>query len=309
MTERLDRQGLIYAFVAYGFWGVFPIFMDQLRPAGALEIVAHRALWSLVVCAILVLALRRWRRLWEVLQDTRTALTLALAALLIAFNWGIFIYAILSERVADSSLGYYINPLITVALGVVVLRERLHTAQAVAIGLALVAVAVVGVELGGVPWIAPTLAVSFAGYGLLKKQVGAKVDALTGFTVETLALLPVAVIILFVVSARGDTTWGHAGLGHDAWLASTGTWTAGALLVFAAASARLPLYVMGLMQYLTPTITFILAVTYFHEDMPAGRWLGFGLVWVALTIITVDTWRRARAGAASRGSIVVTEPE
>jgi chloramphenicol-sensitive protein RarD len=308
VTERLDRQGLIYAFVAYGFWGVFPIFMDQLRPAGALEIVAHRALWSLVVSAILVAALRRWRPLWAVLRDPRTALTLALAALLIAVNWGIFIYAVFTERVADSSLGYYINPLITVALGVVVLRERLHAAQAVAIGLALVAVAVVGAELGGVPWIAPGLALSFAAYGLLKKQVGAKVDALTGFTVETIALLPVAVIILFVVSARRDTTWGHAGLGHDAWLASTGAWTAGALLVFAAGAARLPLYVMGLIQYLTPTMTFVLAVTYFHESMSAGRWLGFGLVWVALTIITVDTWRRARAGATARADLVVTEP-
>ncbi len=309
MTERLDRQGLIYAFVAYGFWGFFPIFMDQLRPAGAVEIVAHRALWSLAVCAILVVALQRWKRLLEVLRDTRTALTLALAALLLAFNWGIFIYAILTDRVTDSSLGYYINPLITVALGVVLLRERLRTAHAVAIALALVAITVVGVELRGVPWIAPTLAVSFAGYGLLKKRVGTKVDALTGLTVETLALLPIAVVILVVLSARGDATWGHAGLGHDAWLASTGMWTAGALLVFAAASARLPLYVMGLMQYLTPTITFILAVTYFHEAMPAGRWLGFGLVWIALTIITVDTWRRARASATARSEIVVTEPE
>ncbi|HEX7590274.1 MAG TPA: EamA family transporter RarD [Demequinaceae bacterium] len=309
MTERLDRQGLIYAFVAYGFWGVFPIFMDQLRPAGALEIVAHRALWSLAFCAILVVALRRWRRISDVLRDTRTALSLALAALLLAVNWGVFIYAVLTERVADSSLGYYINPLITVALGVVVLRERLHKAQAVAMGLGLVAVAVLGVEVGGVPWIAPTLALSFGAYALLKKRVGATVDARTGFAVETLALLPVAVVLLLVVSARGDTTWGHAGLGHDAWLASTGAWTAGALLVFAAGAARLPLYVMGLIQYLTPTMTFILAVAYFHENMSVGRWLGFGLVWVALTIITVDTWRRARASAAARAGIVVTEPE
>jgi len=309
VTERLDRQGLIYAFLAYGFWGFFPIFMDQLRPAGALEIVAHRALWSLVCCTILVLALRRWRRIWEVLRDTRTALTLALAALLLAVNWGVFIYAVLTERVADSSLGYYINPLITVALGVLVLRERLHKAQAVAIGIALAAIVVMGIELGGIPWIAPTLAFSFAAYALLKKRAGLKVDALTGLAIETLALLPVAVIILAVLSARGDTTWGHAGLGHDAWLASTGAWTAAALLVFAAGAARLPLYVMGLIQYVTPSMTFILAVTYFHEDMPAGRWAAFGLVWIALTIITADTWRRARASATARARIVVTEPE
>lgn len=309
MTERLDRQGLVYAFVAYGFWGVFPILMDQLRPAGALEIVAHRALWSLVFCALLVLVLRRWRRLWDVLRDTRTALSLALAALLLTVNWGVFIYAVFTERVAETSLGYYINPLITVALGVVVLHERLRRAQAVAIGLGVAAVAILAVELGGVPWIALALALSFAAYALLKKRVGATVDALTGFTVETLALLPVAVTILSVVSARGDTTWGHAGLGHDAWLASTGAWTAGALLVFAAGSARLPLYVVGLIQYVSPTMTFVLAVTYFHEAMSAGRWLGFGLVWVALAVITADAWRRARAGATARAGIVVTEPE
>jgi chloramphenicol-sensitive protein RarD len=309
VTERLDRQGLVYAFVAYGFWGVFPILMDQLRPAGALEIVAHRALWSLVFCALLVLVLRRWRRLWDVLRDTRTALSLALAALLLTVNWGVFIYAVFTERVAETSLGYYINPLITVALGVVVLHERLRRAQAVAIGLGVAAVAILAVELGGVPWIALALALSFAAYALLKKRVGATVDALTGFTVETLALLPVAVTILSVVSARGDTTWGHAGLGHDAWLASTGAWTAGALLVFAAGSARLPLYVVGLIQYVSPTMTFVLAVTYFHEAMSAGRWLGFGLVWVALAVITADAWRRARAGATARAGIVVTEPE
>ena len=213
VTERLDRQGLVYAFLAYGFWGVFPIFMDELRPAGALEIVAHRALWSLVFCAILVLALRRWRRLREVLRDTRTALTLALAALLLAVNWGIFIYAVFTERVADTSLGYYINPLITVALGVAVLHERLHPAQTVAIGLGVVAVAVLGVEHGGVPWIAPALALSFAAYALLKKRLGATVDALTGFTVETLALLPVAV----------DHPGGGLGAGrHD--VGSGGSW-------------------------------------------------------------------------------------
>ena len=308
-TERLDRQGLIYAFVAYGFWGVFPVFMDELRPAGALEIVAHRALWSLAFCAILVVALKRWRRLLAVLRDTRSALTLGLAAMLIAVNWGVFIYAVLSGRVAESSLGYYINPLITVGLGVVILRERLHRAQTVAIGVGLVAVAVLWVEEGGVPWIALALALSFAAYALLKKRVGVKVDALTGFTVETLALLPVAAVLLWVVSTRGETTWGNAGLGHDAWLASTGVWTAGALMVFAAASARLPLYVLGLIQYVSPTMTFILAVTYFDEHMSTDRWLGFGLVWVALTIITADTWRRARAGAADRFSVVVTEPE
>lgn len=167
----------------------------------------------------------------------------------------------------------------------------------------------VGVELRGLPWIAPTLAFSFATYSLIKKRVGARVDALTGLTVETLALLPVAVAILAIVSARGQSTWATAGVGHSLWLASTGVWTAGALMIFAAGAARLPLYVVGLIQYVTPTATFILSVTYFHEPMPAARWAAFGLVWVALVIITTDTWRRARASAVARARVVVTEPE
>ncbi len=309
VTERLDRQGLIYAFLAYGFWGFFPILMDELRPAGAVEIVAHRALWSLAVCLLIVAVTRRWRALVRVLRNRRATALLALAALVIAFNWGVMVYGVLTDRVADTSLGYYINPLITVALGVVVLRERLHLAQGVAIAVAVVAIVIMGVELRGFPWIAPTLAFSFASYALLKKRIGASVDALTGMTVETLALLPVSIGILAFVAARGETTWGTAGTGHDLWLASTGLWTAGALLLFAAGAARLPLYVVGLIQYLTPTMTFVFAVTYFHEPMPAGRWAAFALVWVALVIVTMDTWRRARADAAARALVVVTEPE
>ncbi len=309
VTERLDRQGLIYAFLAYGIWGIFPILMDELRPAGAVEIVAHRALWSLAFCLLVVTVSRRWRLVVAALRDVRTTLTLALAALIIAFNWGVMVYAVITDRVADTSLGYYINPLITVALGVVVLRERLHKAQAVAIGIALAAIVLVGIELGGIPWIAPTLAVSFATYSLMKKRLGVKVDALTGLTIETLALLPVSVILLAFVARSGNTTWGHVGIGHNLWLASTGLWTAGALIIFAAGASRLPLYVVGLIQFLTPTTTFILSVAYFHEPMPAGRWAAFGLVWVALVIVTVDTWRRARAGAAARVRAVVTEPE
>ena len=309
MTERLDRAGLGYAFAAYAIWGSFPILMDELRPAGSVEIVAHRAAWSLVFCLLLVAVLRRWKPLFAALRQPRVVGTLALAAALIAFNWGVMLYAVMTDRVADSSLGYYINPLITVALGVVVLRERLHRAQAVAIALAGAAIVVVGFELHGVPWIAPTLAVTFALYSLVKKRIGATIDALTGFTIETIALAPVALTIFLVISARGDSTWGHFGLGHDLWLASTGVWTAGALLIFAAGASRLPLYVTGLIQFLTPTITFILSVTYFGEPMPPTRWAGFALVWVALIIITVDTWRRARTSAAARAAVVVTEPE
>ena len=300
MTEPLDRKGLAFAIGAYGFWGFFPIFMDELRPAGALEIVAHRALWSLAVCVLTIAVARRWRFLVAAFRDWRTVATLGLAAGFLAVNWGIFIYAVLSDRVAESSFGYYINPLITVAFGVVLLGERLHRAQKVAIGLAGVAVIVIGIDVGGLPWIAPTLAITFAIYALLKKRVGLKVDALTGLTIETFALAPFAVGLVWLLASQGNSTWGGHGLGHDLWLASTGLWTAGALIVFAAGAARLPLYVTGLIQYLTPTVTFILAVAYFHETMSCLRWAGFGLVWLALVIISVDSWRRSRTSAELR---------
>ncbi|MBN2177789.1 MAG: EamA family transporter RarD [Demequinaceae bacterium] len=300
MTEPLNRTGLACAAGAFGFWGLFPIFMDELRPAGALEIVAHRALWSLAWCLLFIALARRWRPLFAALRNRRAVATLALAACFLAVNWGIFIFSVLSNRVSSSSLGYYINPLITVALGVVLLGERLHRAQKAAIALACVAVAVVGIDMGGIPWIAPALAVTFALYTLLKKRVGLSVDALTGMTIETVALTPVAALLVWLLVATGRTTWGDHGLGHDLWLGSTGLWTAGALIVFAAGTARLPLYVTGLMQYLTPTITFILAVTYFGETMSGLRWAGFGLVWVALVIVSVDSLRRSRASAELR---------
>lgn len=300
VTEPLDRRGLSFALGAFGFWGLFPIFMDELRPAGALEIVAHRALWSLAWCLTFVALARRWRPLIAALRNLRIVGVLTLAACFLAVNWGIFIYSVLSDRVSDSSLGYYINPLLTVAMGVVLLRERLHGAQIVAISLACVAVVLVGFDVRGLPWIAPALAVTFALYTLIKKRVGAAVDALTGMTIETLTLAPVAVFLVWLLASNGRTTWGEHGLGHDLWLASTGLWTAGALIVFAAGTARLPLYVTGLCQYLTPTISFILAVTYFGEEMSAFRWGGFGLVWVALVIITADSWRRSRTSADLR---------
>lgn len=295
MSEASDRRGLSLAFLTYGIWGIFPLLMDQLRPAGSWEVVAHRALWSLAFTAVVVVATGRMRRLWAALREPRVFGTLALAGLLIGSNWLVMLYAVMSDHVGDSSFGYYINPLMTVALGVLVLRERLRRAQGVAIAVATIAVVVLGVELGGLPWIALYLAVTFALYSLVKKRVASRVDAITGFAVETLVLVPLAVVILTVLSRRGQTTWGEVGLGHDLWLASTGIWTAGALILFAASAARVPLTVLGMVQYLTPTLTFILAITYFGEDMTAARWAGFGLIWAALAIVTVDSWRHSRS--------------
>ena len=269
--------------------------MAELDPAGPIEIMAHRALWSLAFSALVLTITVKWRSVLAVFRNPRALLVLTTAAALIAFNWVVMLYSVQTNRVSDSSLGYYINPLITVALGVILLRERLHRAQGWAIAIATLAIVAVGVDRGGIPWIAPTLAITFALYSLVKKQIGSSVDALTGFTVETIVLIPPAVAILYLDAQRGTGTWGEFGISHDLWLASSGVWTGGALILFAASAQRLPLYVLGLIQYVTPTMSFILAVTYFGEAMSTGRWVGFGLVWVALVIITGDSLKRARA--------------
>ena len=315
MSETLDRRGLAFGISAYVIWGFFPIFMQWLEPAGALEIVAWRSISSLVVCIAIVAVIRAWGRIRTILSDRKVVGRLAAASFLIAINWGTMVYAVLIGQVASTSLGYYINPLLTVGLGVLVLKERLRPLQWTAIGIATVAVIAIAVDMGTVPWISLTLATSFGLYSFIKKAVGHKVDALTGLTLETAFQLPVALGVLVWVYAMGERTlFVHNGEGlgsmHDALLLTTGTWTAGALLLFAAGARRLPLNIIWLLQYIAPTLTFILAVTYFDEEMPAVRWAGFALVWVALVLITVDSWRsRARVTdslAAESGE--VTEP-
>ena len=296
MNEDIDRRGLLYGATAYFIWGLFPILMKALEPANAFEIVAWRALSSLVVCLLIAMVIGAWRRIWAVASDRRVLARLALASLFISVNWGVMVYAVVTDRVSETSLGYYINPLVTVALSVVFLGERLRRIQIAAISVAGVAVVLLAIEAGGLPWISITLALSFAMYSFIKKGVGDRVDALSGLTVETALIAPVAVLTLWLVARGGGTTFlarGADGLGwwHDVMLIGTGTWTAGALLIFAAGARRLPLNVTGLLQYIAPTMSFVLAVTYFGEDMPVARWGGFGLVWVALVLITVDAWR------------------
>lgn len=313
MHQPVDRRGLLYGASAYFIWGLFPLLMAPLVPAGAFEIVAHRALWSLAVCLIIVAAVRGWRSLMIVLADRVLMTRLAVAAVLIALNWGIMVYAVLTERVASTSLGYYINPLFTVALGVIILRERLTQLQWVAIGIATVAVTIIGVGMGGLPWIALGLATTFGLYAFIKKGVGHRVGALTGLTVETVVMAPVAGVVLWWIARSGHQTFlarGEEGLGlhHDLLLAFTGVWTAGALIIFAAGARRLPLNITGLLQYIAPTMSFALAVWYFREPMPAARWAGFVLVWIALVLITVDSWRSRSRRVIPREPAEIAEP-
>ena len=282
-------------------WGLFPLLMHALEPAGAVEITAHRAVWSLLVCLAIVAVVRGWARLRAVVANRRTVLTLAVAALLVGVNWLIYVYAVVTDHVASASLGYYVNPLVSVALGVLVLSERLRRLQVVAVGIGVAAVVVIGIEMGGLPWISLALALSFGLYGLIKKRVGAQVDAISGLTVETMVLTPFAVVALAWIGGSGTfLARGAEGLDwrHDALMVSTGLFTAGALLLFAAGARRLPLYVTGLLQYIAPTMMFALAVWVFGEEMPAGRWVGFVLIWTALVVLTVDGLRASRPVSA-----------
>ncbi|MET0955959.1 MAG: EamA family transporter RarD [Cryobacterium sp.] len=287
--------GLIYAICSYGIWGFLPLYFLLLKPTGAFEIVAWRVLFSLVFCAVLIGATRAWRPLVAALRRPRVVWTMGLAGLLIYINWQTFILAALSGHVVETALGYFINPIITVLLGVLVLRERLRAAQWAAVVISFVAVIVLSVGYGTVPWISLILAFSFGFYGLIKKRVGGHLDALSGLTLETMWLAPIAIIQLVVVSLLTGLTFGTVSPVHSLALVGSGVLTAVPLLFFAAASRRLPLTTLGLVQYLAPVLQLIVGVAVLHEPMPPERWLGFGLVWLALIVLTTDMIVHGRA--------------
>jgi chloramphenicol-sensitive protein RarD len=284
----------VYAFVAYLLWGAFPLYFITLLPAGPWEVVAWRVLLALLFCVLALTVTRGWRAIGRVVRQPRLLGWTAVAGVLIFGNWTVYLIATLTGHVIEASLGYFINPIVTVLLGVIVLHERLRVAQWIAIGVALVAVVVIVVGYGQVPWIALGLAFSFGLYGLAKNRVGPSVDALTGLTLETAWLAPVAAGMLVWVSATGGITFGAYGAGHAVLLGSAGVITAVPLLFFAAATRRAPLSLIGLLQFLTPILQFVTGVVILHEEMSNERWIGFALVWVALVILTADSLRQAR---------------
>jgi chloramphenicol-sensitive protein RarD len=280
------RRGLLAGATAYLLWGIFPLYWPLLEPAGALEILAWRIVLSLLVVALL-LAVRHelgaLRRL-----DRGTVLRLCVAGVIIAVNWGAYIWGVNNGHVVETSLGYFINPLITVALGVVVLHERLRRMQWAAVALGAAAVAILSVDYGRPPWLALFLAVSFAGYGLIKKSIRA--TAPEGLLIEAAVLTVPAVVVIGVLAGTGNATWvGHAATpGHLLLLAAAGPATAVPLLFFAAAAKRLPLTTIGLLQYLAPVMQFLIGVVVRHEPLPPALLGGFALVWLALLILAVD---------------------
>ena len=290
----LDRRGLLLAFSAYLLWGAFPLYFHLLAAAEPVEIIGHRIFWSFLFCLVGVLIWREWGHLRTVVSTPRLFWGLAGAGVLVSVNWLIYVWGVLNNHIVDAALGYFINPLFTVALAVLVLRERLRTVQKVAVGVGLLAVVVIAVGFGQFPWVALSLAVTFGTYGLVKKQVGGTVSPLVGLTVETAVLTPLAFGYLLWLQLTGSSAYLAHGPGLTVALTLAGAITAVPLLLFAAASGRIPLSMMGLIQYLTPCIQFSIGVWVTHEAMPPSRWIGFGLVWVALVLLTVDSLRAAR---------------
>jgi chloramphenicol-sensitive protein RarD len=271
---------------------LFPLYWPLLEPAGAVEILAHRIVWSLVTMAVLVVALGRLGAVRRMLGSGRTVRLLTLAACLITVNWVVYIWGVNNGHVVETALGYFINPLVTVLMGVLILGERLRRLQWMAVGVAALAVVVLTVDYGRPPWVALALALSFGSYGLCKKQAGA--PAIESITYETLVVGPLAAAYVAWLVLTGDSHFASHGAGHALLFVGTGVVTAVPLICFGGAAIRVPMTTLGLLQYLTPLLQFALGVLYFHENMPAGRWAGFGLVWVALAIFTADSLRQRR---------------
>ncbi|WP_163631676.1 EamA family transporter RarD [Microbacterium sp. B35-04] len=299
-SSRERRIGGVYAFSAYLLWGFMPLYFLLLVPTGPWELVAWRIVLSLGFCALLLTVTRTWPRLAVIFRQPRLLGLTVIAGLLIYVNWQVFIYGALSDQVIETSLGYFINPIATVLLAVLVLHERLRTTQWVAIGIAAVAVLVIVIGYGAFPWIALTLAASFGVYGLVKKKVGPSVDAVSGLTLETLWLTPIATVVLVVVGVTQGLTMGANGWEHAVLLGLAGIVTAIPLLLFAAGARRVSLTTIGLLQFVAPVLQFIIGVWVLHEPMPVERWIGFGLVWVALVVLTVDSVLYARRTRAAR---------
>jgi chloramphenicol-sensitive protein RarD len=286
--------GLLLAVGAFVIWGLFPIYFRQLETVPAIEVLAHRVVWSAFFTAGLLTVLGRWHAVATGLASPRLIVTLALSALVISLNWGVFIWAVANNRVLDSSLGYYINPLVSVLLGVVVLQERLRAAQWAAVGLAGAGVGHEVIGLGQVPWISLTLACSFAAYGLIRKM--ANVDPLTGLFIETLIAAPVALGYLLLVHAGGGGGFAAGDARTTILLVTAGAVTALPLLLFVGAARRIRLSTLGVLQYIVPTGHFLIAVSVFNEPIPPARLATFVCIWIALLIYSLHALRGTARG-------------
>ncbi|MEF3122465.1 EamA family transporter RarD [Kocuria flava] len=294
-AQARTRAGLLSGFGAYGIWGLLPLYFVLLDPAGPVEIVALRVLFSLVFCLLVLALTGGLAPLGRLLRSPRPLAALGLAGALIAVNWLLYTIATTTGHTLEASLGYFINPLVAVLLGVVVLRERMRRLQWAAVAVGLVAVVVMAVFYGQVPWLSLGLAFSFGFYGLVKSLVGGSWPAIVTLTAETLALAPVAAWVVGSLAADGRLSLAAEGPGHFLLLLSSGVITAVPLILFGAAATRLPLSTVGMIQYVAPVMQFLVAVLVLGERMPLERWVGFGVVWVAVLLLVLDAVRAPRA--------------
>jgi chloramphenicol-sensitive protein RarD len=282
-----QRRGFLFGLASYLFWGLVPLYWKLISSSGAVELLAHRVLWSLVTIVGLVLVRRRFGQVRALLADPRRRWPLIAGSVLITINWGGYIWSVNNDRIIEASLGYFITPLFTVLLGVIFLKERLRTIQWVAVGIAFVAVAGMTIENGRPPWVALLLTFSFGFYGLAKKKANA--GAIEGMAVESAVVAPVALAAILVLGFQGHSTVTDHGTGYLILVLLTGPLTAIPLLLFGAAATRIPMTTLGLLNYLTPVMQFILGTAVFHEHMSPIRWAGFALVWLALAVFTYDS--------------------
>ena len=291
-TTKSLSKGLGFGFTAYLIWGSFPIFIRSLGFANPFEVVVWRIIFGMLLAVILLTATKAWPQVVAVVKNRRSFGLLALCSALIYVNWQVYVIGVAGGHIVESSLGYFINPLVTIVLAVIFQKEKLRRLQWVAVSLGTIAVLILTFDYGHVPFLALSLAFSFAFYGLVKSRLGGTVSPLTGYSVETALLVPVAIVQGIVVANTDGLNIGQSGTWSWLGLVLFGFFTAIPLILFGSAAKHLPLSMVGFMQYLTPTIQFILALTFFPEEMPLVRWFGFGLVWLGLATLSFDVLRK-----------------
>ena len=289
--RSIHSTGVLLGVAGYLFWGMFPLYFALLDSVSPIEIVAHRIIWSLIVVLLVLIVGKQWRAFTSAFSR-RNVIILGSAAIFLSINWLVYVYAVTTNQVVQASLGYFVNPLISVAMGVLILKEKLRKTQWIAVGIAIVAVVVLTIASGSLPWIALTLGLSFATYGLLKKF--ANLPSLHSLGIETAVLVPIALVILGIAIVNGSESFVLDGPKITFLLIMLGPVTAIPLLAFGGASTRIPLSTLGVLQYITPIAQFFLGVFVFQEIMSTGRWIGFTLVWISLVIFTVDMYRHTR---------------
>lgn len=291
MNDR-ERTGYVHGVAAYILWGLFPLYFSLFQRSSALEVVAHRIVWSLVFCLLILTLTRHFHQLRQALRDRRCVVLVGVAGLMVGINWSLYVHGVNTGNTLDAAIGYFINPVVTTALGVVVLGERLRPAQWLAFGLGMASMAVLILGYGRTPWIALGVATSFGFYGLLKKQSGTTVAPVPGLVIETTALLALALPYLFLLGLTGQASTSLFSW-YSLLLATTGVVTAVPLLLFASAAHRIPLVAIGMIQYLAPLLQFLLAWLLFREPMPVARWVGLMFVWAAVAVFVADAVRHA----------------